>query len=311
MRLVVLAFGIAGVVVAGCDGGSAGVDGGRADAAGLDAGAGGDADTGASTDTGADADTGARADTGAGVDTGVGGAADTGATADAAGLDALVALDSGLDALVSADSGLDALVSADTGFDAFVSVDSGHDAFVSVDVGRDTPASGGCVSGAVGTRAVRFRWRGSGAGSTAYVDYELNQLPDTSRWHVSAASMSIGYTPIFDDIFLGEGGLDLEGTAFIDVQLSTLGLPSVSSATIAIYGRSFNTTASGSFRWQTFHGTGSAPTNLVANSAPYEWYLADATAQLPAGDSGALLRIYPGPSSGALIVDRVEICFAE
>jgi hypothetical protein len=123
--------------------------------------------------------------------------------------------------------------------------------------------------------------------------------------------MSFSYTPVFDDTFLGEGGLDLEGTAFIDVQLSTVGLSSLSSVTIAIYGRSFDTTASGSFHWQTFHGTGSAPTNLVANSAPYEWYLADATSEIVAGDSGALLRIYPGPSSDALIVDRVEICFAE
>jgi hypothetical protein len=120
---------------------------------------------------------------------------------------------------------------------------------------------------------------------------------------------SIGYRPVFDDVFLGEGGLDLEGTAFIDVELNLSGLSSLRGVTLAIYGRSFNTTASGSFEWQTFDGTGAAPWGLVANSAPYEWYGADATMELTAGDAGVLLRIYPGGPSDALIVSRVEICF--
>ncbi len=158
---------------------------------------------------------------------------------------------------------------------------------------------------------MRFRWEGSGPGSTAYVRYEANDLPDTSRWRVTANSRSIGYRPVFDDTFLGEGGLDLHGTGFIDVELSTSGLSSLSGVTIAIYGRSFATTTSGSFTWQTFDGTGAAPSGSVANSAPYEWYLADATTEFSPGDDGALLRIYPGPPSGALIVNRVEICFGE
>jgi hypothetical protein len=200
--------------------------------------------------------------------------------------------------------------------DANVTDAFAHDASTTIDAGS-TPdagsthdaASGRCVSGAPGTIAVRFRWIGNGPGSTAYVSYEANELPDTSRWHVSAASMSFGYTPVYDDTFLGEGGLDLNGTAFIDVELSTAGT-SISSATIAIYGRSFDTTTNGSFSWQTFSGTNAAPTDLVSNVAPYQWYLADATSELPAGDGNTLLRIYPGPSSNDLIVDRVEICFA-
>lgn len=179
------------------------------------------------------------------------------------------------------------------------------------DAGRDARAAGGCVSGAAGTRAVRFRWEGSGAGSTAYVRYEANDLPDTSRWRVTANSRSIGYRPVFDDVFLGEGGLDFGGTVFMDVELSTVGLASLGAVTIAVYGRSFNTTSSGSFTWQTFDGTGAAPRDLVANSAPYEWYLADATTEFSPGDDGVLLRLYPGPSSGRLVVNRVEICFAE
>ncbi len=169
--------------------------------------------------------------------------------------------------------------------------------------------TGDCVSGAVGTHAVRFRWRGSYAGSSAYVDYEINQLPDTSRWHVSAASRSFGYTPIFDDTFLGEGGLDLEGTAFIDVELSTIALSSIRNVTIAVYGRSFATTTSGSYSWMTFDGSGATPHGSIANSTPYEWYAADATDSFTPGNGGVLLRIEAGPPSDALIVSRVEIRF--
>jgi hypothetical protein len=171
------------------------------------------------------------------------------------------------------------------------------------------PPTGGCISGATGTHVLRFRWEGSTSGGTAHVVYEANTLPDTSRWHVGAYSSSIGYTPVFRDPFLGEGGLDLSGTVFIDVQLSTEFLSSVVGATLSIYGRSFNTTTSGSFTWQTFSGTGASPHGGVSNSAPYEWYPADATLALPAGDDGTLLRIRPGPPSNALIVRRVEVCF--
>jgi hypothetical protein len=155
----------------------------------------------------------------------------------------------------------------------------------------------------------RFRWTGSGSGSTASVVYEANTLPDTSRWRVTAGSASIGFTPVFADPFLGAGGLDLEGTTFIDVELSTAGLSSLTGVTIAVFGRSYNTTTSGSFGWQTFDGTGAAPTNLVSNTAPYKWYRADATTEIQAGESGALLRLRAGPSSNALIVNRVELCF--
>ncbi len=244
----------------------------------LDGGAGdASADTGP-TDTGPD-DTG-PADTGP-ADTGP---ADTGPT------------DTGPADTGPADTG-----PADTGPTDTGPADTGP-----TDTGTPT---GGCVSGAAGTHVLRFRWRGTTSGSTAWVDYEANTLPDTSRWHVSAASSSIGYRPVFANPFLGEGGLELSGTVFIDVELSTNLLSSVSNATIAIYGRSYNTTTSGSFTWQTFSGTGASPHGGVSNSAPYEWYLANATTALPAGDAGTLLRIRAGPPSGALIVSRVEVCF--
>ena len=201
----------------------------------------------------------------------------------------------------------------DTGND--VSVDLASDAAVdardaAVDVITDTGAPlGGCVSGASGTYVARFRWTGSGSGSRATVSYEANTLPDHARWRVTANSRSIGYTPVFSDVFLGVGGLELTGTNFIDVELSTVGIASITNVTIAIFGRSYNTTASGSFAWQTFDGVGAAPTGLVANSAPYEWYRADATRAFSPGNGSVLLRITPGPPSGALIVNRVEVCF--
>jgi hypothetical protein len=170
------------------------------------------------------------------------------------------------------------------------------------------PAMGSCQSGATGQYVARFRWEGNGSGSTAYVVYETNTLPDASRWHAGAYE-GFNYTPTYRDVFLAEGGLELDGAAFIDVELSTQGLPPVSTATIAIFGRSFNTTASGSFSWQSFSDVGSSPYGGVANSAPYEWYSADATTALPAGDDGTLLRIRPEGPSNALIVRKVEICF--
>ena len=88
-----------------------------------------------------------------------------------------------------------------------------------------------------------------------------------------------------------------------------MGLLSIHHVTIAIYGRSFATTTSGSFTWQTFDDVGASPYGLVANSAPYEWYAADATSAFSPGDGAVLLRLRAGPPSNALIVNRVEVCF--
>ena len=172
-----------------------------------------------------------------------------------------------------------------------------------------TGGSGTCISGATGTHAVRLRWTGTSSGSTASVVYEANTLPDTTRWHVSAGSTSIGFTPVFVDTALASGGLDLEGDVFMDVEISTAGLTAINRVAIAVYGRSYNTTTSGSFTWQTIDGMGAAPTNLVSNVAPYKWYAADATTEFAPGETGALIRLRAGPSSNALAVNGVEICF--
>lgn len=172
------------------------------------------------------------------------------------------------------------------------------------------PITGGpCMSGAAGQTAYRVRWAGgSGASSTAYPVYEKNGLPDKTRDHVGSYGYQIGFVPRYEDVFLAQGGLVLGSSNFVDIEMSTVGLASIQSITLSIYGRSFNTTAPGSFHWQTFEDVGAAPSNLVSNSAPYEWYSADATGMMSAGNGGVLLRIKAGPSSGVLVVNRIEIC---
>lgn len=165
---------------------------------------------------------------------------------------------------------------------------------------------GPCLSGAPGATAYRIRW--SGGGGTAQVVYEVNGLPDHARDHAGAYGYQIGFTPAFVDTFLGAGGLQLDGSDFVDLELTTAGLASITRARLSIYGRSYNTTASGSFNWQTFDGVGATPDDFVSNVAPYRWYTADMTTEISPGDHGVLIRIKAGPSSGALVVNRVELC---
>ncbi len=199
--------------------------------------------------------------------------------------------------------------------DGSSSVDGGSvmDGGSSIDGGSASDANSGiitggpCLSGAPGVAAYRVRFTGS-VGSSAQVVYEGNGLPDTSRDHTGVFGYQIGFTSSFVDTFLGAGGVQLNSSSFIDIELSTLGVSSIQSATLSILGRSYNTTSSGSFHWQTFSGVGSAPTNLVANSAPYEWYSADMSTEIDPNDDGILLRIKAGPSSGALVVNQIELC---
>lgn len=165
---------------------------------------------------------------------------------------------------------------------------------------------GPCLSGQAGATAYRIRW--ANAGGKATVVYEVNGLPDKSRDKAGAYGYVIGFTPQFVDPFLGDGGLLLDSSSFVDLELTTVGVAQIASARLSIFGRSFNTTASGSFNWQTFDGTGATPSNLVSNAAPYKWYAGDMTAALDPSDSGVLIRIKAGPSSGSLVVHRIELC---
>jgi hypothetical protein len=167
-------------------------------------------------------------------------------------------------------------------------------------------SGGPCVSGAAGATALRARW--VDGGGTASAQIEAFGLPDSSREKVGAFGFNIGFTPTFDDNFLGPGGLVLDSSDFVDIELSTVGVSVLRAGTLAIFGRSFNTTASGSFNWMSFTGSGQTPTDFVSNTVPYQWYVADLADAIAAGDGMVLVRVKAGPSSGSLIVNRIEIC---
>ena len=175
-------------------------------------------------------------------------------------------------------------------------------------LGQSTgPITGGpCVSGAPGATAFRVHWYNSGGRAT--VSYDEHGLPDKMRWKVGVFGYGPGFNPTYTDTGLGPGGLQLDGSDFIDVEMSTQGVGSVMRATLSIYGRSFSTGSSGSFNWQTFVDVGATPRDLVSNATPYRWYGGDATTAIDAGNKGILLRIKAGPSSGALIVNKLELC---
>lgn len=276
------------------DGGNASTDSGsgnEADSGAVRDGGGSTSDAGGKTDSGTKTDGGSGSD---GGDLDGGGSSDGGTASDGgSGTDGGSISDGGS----GADSG--------SGADGGVLVDGG-----SGSDGGVNPNPGGCISGAVGTHVARFRWAGNGPSSRAYVQYEANNLPDTSRWKAGAYSRgAIGYNPVFTDTFLGVGGLEMGGTVFMDVELSTAMLSRITKVTLSVFGRSFNTTASGSFSWLTFDGAGAAPSGLVSNVAPYRWYSADATTAFRPGNGGVLLRISPTGPSGTLVVNKVEICF--
>jgi hypothetical protein len=193
-----------------------------------------------------------------------------------------------------------------------VITDGGSDAIVIADAKPDVPVvvspitGGPCISGATGATAFRVRWVNGGGRAT--VQYEVHGLPDKSRWKASVYGYQIGFEPVFADPYLGEGGVQLDGSSFIDLELSTIGVSSISKATLSIYGRSYNTTTSGSFNWQTQVDVGQTPTNSVSNAAPYKWYAGDVISAVPSSHGTLLMRVKAGPSSGSLVVHRLELC---
>jgi hypothetical protein len=81
-------------------------------------------------------------------------------------------------------------------------------------------------------------------------------------------------------------------------------------ATVVACGGVIGCAASGSFNWLSFTDSGQTATDFVSNVPPYRWYLADIGDTIAAGDAGVRVRIKAGPSSGALAVNRIEICLA-
>lgn len=189
------------------------------------------------------------------------------------------------------------------GLDASTGGDGGaHDAGHTVG-----PVTGGpCASGATGATAVRVEW--IDAAGAADARWLVEGLPDRSNDSAGAYGYTIPFTPSFVDPYLAQGGVGVDDSDFIDISLSTRGLSSITSATLSIYGRSYDVSASGSFNWQTFDGVGQTAFDFVSNVAPYQWYSADMTTEIAPGEGNVLVRIKAGPSSGALVVNQVELC---
>ena len=195
------------------------------------------------------------------------------------------------------------------GHDASGTHDSALDAFVQRDAASGIISGGPCMSGATGATGFRIRWAGTTSGSTAYVVYEKDGMPQGSGDRAGAYGQGqIGFTPQFVDPFLGDGGVALDDSDFIDMYISTAGVTSITQATLSIYGRSYNTTASGGFNWQSLDDVGQTADDFVSNVAPYQWYSADMTSAIGPGESGYLLRLRAGGNSDSLVVNRVELC---
>jgi hypothetical protein len=241
---------------------------------GKDSGPGTDEDTGAAIeDSDPSGDSSSPADTGAT-------ATDTGASGDTT--------------VVVTDTGTSV---TDTGT---TKVDTGT---TTTDTSTGGPITGGpCISGAKGATAIRIKWLGSG--SSAYPSYEVSGVPGVKVGAYSSTS-PFSYKPVYGDPFLGEGGLVMDTGVFVDLDFSLTGISSVKSATLTLYGRSYATSSNGSFDWNTFDGAGSS--GSISNVAPYHWDGTSVLSGVPAGKVHKL-RIKPGPPSGSLVVNRIELC---
>ena len=172
-----------------------------------------------------------------------------------------------------------------------------------VQAGRSKTSESGSRS--IGATAVRVTW--TDGNGTAYPSYDVDGTPAHSAT-VNAYGYEIGFTATYTDQFLAVGGVALDDDDFIDMQLSTVGVTNIASATLSIYGRSFDVDTDGSFNWQTFLDTGTTATDFVSNGVPYAWYSADITSAVDANDANTLIRVKAGPSSDSLVVSQIELC---
>lgn len=156
-----------------------------------------------------------------------------------------------------------------------------------------------CMRG-TGWAAFRFHYSGS---TSASID--ALGLPDRSNFEaVPARSTS------FTDALHG-GGIEIASGNWILIRFSVVGLTSIRGATLSIYGRSYNTGASGSFdAWSPIYGSITSPTNSISNAWPYTWTSVDYSGNVKVGDAPGLtgIRLYAGPSSNNLVINTVELC---
>lgn len=158
-----------------------------------------------------------------------------------------------------------------------------------------------CMRG-TGFTAFRFHYT-RGGGTHATID--AFGLPDGKNFEVDPIFIS----DLSDDIH--GGGLDVTDSSYILIRYSVAGLAKINSATFSIFGRSYDVSASGSFRaWTPIHGEQSSAPDSVSNAWPYDWTSVDFTGLVDVGDDPGLtgIRLYGGPSSGSVVVHTVELC---
>jgi hypothetical protein len=158
-----------------------------------------------------------------------------------------------------------------------------------------------CVNG-TGFAAFRFHYDTSGSQSP---NLDAFGLPDSSNWEA---------TPVYSTSIVDPGnggGLEIASGNWILIRYSLAGLTQINGATFSVFGRSYNTTASGSFdAWSPIYGDANSPTDSVSNAWPYAWTTIDYTGHLAIGDDPGLtgIRLYSGPGSDDLVIHAVELC---
>jgi hypothetical protein len=169
------------------------------------------------------------------------------------------------------------------------------------DSSSGTITGGPCQSGAVGQTAWRFSFRGPGTSAS----WDVYGLPDKSSYSASAV-----YSTSYGDSSHG-GGIEIGSGNWILILYSVTGLHTIRSASVSVYGRSYDTTTSGSFEaWTPTYGSAATPTDSMSNAWPYAWTTVDFTGYVNPGDPPAStgIRLYSGPSSSTIVVHTVELC---
>lgn len=173
----------------------------------------------------------------------------------------------------------------------------------SVDAGKDSgpPLLGPPCTHGPGWIAWKFHYNGSTSAIT-----DVYSLPDKSNWEAVPAYPN---SASWADSIHG-GGINIGSGNWILIRYSVVGLTQIKKATLSMYGRSYNTTTSGSFNaWSPLYGDNPSPTNSISNAWPYAWTTID-FAGVKVGDSPGLtgIRFYSGPNSSNLIINTVELC---
>ena len=113
------------------------------------------------------------------------------------------------------------------------------------------PLLGPPCSHGPGFVAWKFHYNGSTSAIT-----DVYSLPDKSNWQAVPA-----YATMFSDALHG-GGIQIGGGNWILIRYSVSGMSTIKSATLSVYGRSYDTTTSGSFNaWSPIYGDNASPTN--------------------------------------------------